>query len=104
VKFTWPRAILLAASAFSLIDSQIIPRNVDPGAHGDVMLFFVLGYRAVSKREPPLIVATLGALLTAFIAAVNRGGLGCTGFLCILFVVLVLLFILFWGRLTDRFD
>ena len=101
MKFTWPRAILLAVSVFSLIDSQIIPRNADPGAHGDVMLFFVLGYRAVSKREPPMTVVTLGAVLTIFIAAVNRGVFGCKHVLCILLVVLVLLLILFWGRFTD---
>ena len=101
MKFTWPRATLLAASVFSLIDSQIIPRNADPGAHGDVMLFFVLGYRAVSKQEPPLTVVTLGALLTIFIAAVNRAALGCKDFLCISLVILVLLFVLLWGRRTD---
>jgi len=103
VNLTWPRATLFAASFFSLVDSQIIPRQSDPGPHGEVMLFFILGYKAASKREPPLMVVALGVLLVIFIAAVNHGYLRCMDFLCVSLVILVLILILFWRRLTgDR--
>lgn len=104
MKFTWPRIILLVASMFSLIDSRLVPRNADPGAQGDVMLFFILGYRAVSKGDPSPIVVALGALLAIFAAALNRGITGCKNSLCVLSVILALLVILFWGRSRDTID
>jgi hypothetical protein len=53
---------LLSVDVFSAVDSFFVPisRDVDPGSAGEGMLFLILGFRAFSRSELPILVLAFG--------------------------------------------
>jgi hypothetical protein len=97
----WRSITLLSIAVISLIDLLSIPmsRDIDPGQSGEGALFFILGIRAAYKKEPPLSVVIAGALLSTMDAALNHRLLKPFPFWISAPVALLLvIFVLFWGR------
>ena len=98
MKLTWAKGVLLTLAVLAVVDAQFVPRFADPGPYGEISLIWILGYRAVSKRELSWIAVFLGGVLTILIALANHNVIKCRGFGCLSIFVIVSVLFLFWGR------
>lgn len=91
---------LLGIAILAFVDSLIIPysASLDPGRSGEGMLFLILGFRAVSRSEPPTSVIVAGAALAALVSCMNHGVVRSPSPFWTPLVILLLVLVLLWGR------
>ena len=99
VTWTWRRFLLLGLACLSFLDSLFIPisKDLDPGRAGERVLLLILGFRAASTSELPVVVLACGACLAAIVAALNHRLLP-SSILLYLVGVLLLAIVMLWGR------
>jgi len=95
---------MLAAASLAAPDVLFARFDRDPGPRGISALFLVIGFRALSKTDPPIPVVAASALLTALVLFLNHSKVSCPRYICLTMVAAMLLTILFWGRIgrTNR--
>jgi hypothetical protein len=100
VTWTSRRWVLLAFAIAMLIDSFLVPfyGPLDPGGSGAGMLAIILSWRASSKRKLPRSVVVAGGCTAALTLALNHGLLKSPSAVWTTLFILLLIFVLFWGR------
>ena len=102
-RWTWRMIFLLSVAVFSAVDSFFVPisRDVDPGSAGEGMLFLILGFRALSRSELPILVLAVGTGLAVLASCCNHGIVK-SSLVWMCLIVPSLLVVLFWGRGTRK--
>jgi hypothetical protein len=98
-RWTARMIFLLSVAVFSAVDSFFIPisRDLDPGSAGEGMLFLILGFRALSRSELPILVLASGTCLAVLASCFNHGIVR-AGMAWMWLMVPLLFVVLFWGR------
>ena len=89
---------MLAVASLAASDVLFADFGRDPGPRGIAALFLVIGFRALSKTDPPIPVVAASALLTALVLFLNHSKVSCPRYICLSVAAAMLLTILFWGR------
>lgn len=105
-RWTWRRWLLLAFAISMFVDSFLVPfyGSVDPGGSGAGMLFLILGFRASSRRSIPTSVVVAGGGAAALTWALNQGLLKSPSMVWTPTLILLVLFVVFWGRGKSGID
>jgi hypothetical protein len=95
--------VLLSFAVFSAVDSFFIPisRDLDPGSAGEGMLFLILGFRALSRSELPILVVAVGSCLAVLASCFNHRIVKSSP-VWMWLIVPSLFVVLFWGRGTRK--
>ena len=69
--------IPVVIALLSAVDVFFADFSHDPGPRGYAALFLIIGFRALSKQDPPILVLVSSAVLVGLVVLLNHSTISC---------------------------